>query len=182
MMLVIEGADCLGKTTLAKRVGELLGIPVVKKDLSWIDKSKLSGSEIEEHSRTAAMVLLQLAEHADFIVDRLALSSIVYSRAFDRQVDNAWAFTTLTNPDIAFVVITSRNKELWNEKIFERGEDLIEWYLLSKINAGFQSISYDISELRDDAVLNIHAFSSDIDTMATKTIDFFQNNKRNRNG
>ena len=166
MIIVFEGADCLGKSTLAKRVSELLNVQIVKKDLGWMSKSDLTGERIEEHARAFANTLTQLKSSCEFIVDRMGLSSVVYSNVYDRNVDTSWVSELIEDPYVFFVVITSApsRTHLWIDSIKSRGEDLIDHLSLPRINDGF----IDIAE-REAELIQLEAFNP-IDEMAMKVI------------
>lgn len=170
MLIVFEGADCLGKTTLAKRVAELLNIPIVKKDLSWVTKGDLHDDRIEDCARSAADVLMQLASHTDFIVDRMAISSLVYSEVYNREADTAWALNALQQKDVIFIVFASRDSAVWLEKIHERGEHLIDHIKLRRINGGFLIFG------QCDSALIMEPFR-DIHDMALEVIDFIRSKR-----
>lgn len=169
MIIVFEGADCLGKTTLANRVSNLLGIPVVKKDFSWVNKEDLTGSKIEEYARVSASALMQLAGSTDFIVDRMAMSSIAYSHAYKRVTDLDWAHEAIADADVCFVVLLSHDDEKWSQRLRLRGEKLIDREKLRLIDSEFRSIVGDY-----DDVLSLNAFSGSVDEMALSVIDYFR--------
>jgi thymidylate kinase len=79
MIILLEGLNCTGKSTLAKAFSERLEIPVVKFNVPGTDPYQ----EFSERLQTA------VAEHRHFIVDRLHLSNYAY---------NGWLGGGVLNP------------------------------------------------------------------------------------
>lgn len=82
MILIIEGADLVGKSTLARRLTMQKGWPIVK--LRW----SLDG-DLETETRTMAKATIELldATHPTAIFDRIYFSWWAYGYALGHNVD-----------------------------------------------------------------------------------------------
>lgn len=72
MIIIVEGIDRVGKTTLCNKLHERLNIPIYKHD-----KSKLDYSDMSNESETLKMLHL-LDEYDNIIFDRFHWSDYVY--------------------------------------------------------------------------------------------------------
>lgn len=86
MIIMVEGPDGAGKSTLCSALGDRLNCPVYKPVGSPL-KTGMSTVESQGHDRGAISLLTQVAEHADVVMDRSFPSEIVYSTLFQRDFD-----------------------------------------------------------------------------------------------
>lgn len=81
--IIIEGADKVGKSTVVKKLSELMELPVIKMpDMPKYFKNHRQ----EEASEVFNKAVVQFA-HTSFIMDSGYPSSLVYSRYFMRKYD-----------------------------------------------------------------------------------------------
>ena len=104
MVVIFEGADLTGKTTLARHCARTLGFPIVK--LRW----DLRDAEAETVAFAKATLGLLLATHADVILDRSFFSMWAYD-------DTPAYMTPLIEalgqvPDVRLVLLTTSAEEL----------------------------------------------------------------------
>lgn len=90
MIIILEGPDGTGKTTLSKWLSNRLNCPVYKPAMR--DGLSLDSRYKAGHDSGSFGVALELAGRADMIMDRSYPSAIAYSEAFDRDEDlsEAW--------------------------------------------------------------------------------------------
>lgn len=91
MITIFEGADLVGKTTLAREYSKENNLIVIKKDFIGLKTVEFLKKEtIELISKVFFNSIFPLGTRFDFILDRSLLSSLVYSTFFNRNVDNSW--------------------------------------------------------------------------------------------
>jgi len=90
MIFIFEGVDLSGKSTLAKEQSESQNLPLVKKKLevfNHIRKDWLVKGDIELITQMFFESIYPLGIKYDFILDRGLLSSLVYSKFFNRDIN-----------------------------------------------------------------------------------------------
>ncbi len=120
MLIILEGADLTGKTTLANQLSTLLQFPIVR---PWIHLSYPKPSVI-----SVAKTLHQLFRHIhpDIIYDRFFFSEYVYARILGRDYEyvadliREWE----SIPDVFLVCLTASD-----EAIQLRYEGRGDWYV-----------------------------------------------------
>ena len=121
MIIILEGADLTGKTTLARHLSTTLTFPIVR---PWIHLAHPKPSII-----SVAKTLHQLFEHIqpDVIYDRFFFSEYVYAAVLGRE--NEYIPDLIQEweniPGIFFVYLTASNKAI-QTRYQERGGD---WYV-----------------------------------------------------
>lgn len=85
MIIIVEGPDGMGKTTLAAELGDRLNAPVYK---PWVeDGLKAAGAYIAGHDAGSVALACLTAPHSDVVFDRSFPSDFAYCRAFGRELD-----------------------------------------------------------------------------------------------
>lgn len=99
MTVFVDGPDGVGKTGYSHYVSELLGIPRLEM------RPVADTTCIESKSEVFNAAIRDLhAQGVDVVVDRGSVSSIVYSRIFDRgEPDHAWETLTKVAPKIIYL-------------------------------------------------------------------------------
>lgn len=93
MIRVLEGANCVGKSTLAKSLSSLYDLPVFDDPgrhgaLTWLHP--LTSRDLQVHGAQHALTVAALAPFLRAIVDRWVLSNVVYDGLRGRPVP--WDF------------------------------------------------------------------------------------------
>lgn len=87
MIIIFEGSDYSGKTTLVERLSHQVGWPIFFKP----DTKKYFPNDWDKYQNFYTLLtynfFLQWPKNASLIVDRLWLSAIIYSKAFGRNDD-----------------------------------------------------------------------------------------------
>lgn len=90
MVHIFEGVDLSGKSTLAKNQSESEDIPIIKKKLEIFNHARkdwLVKGDIELITQMFFESIYPLGIKYDFILDRGLLSSLVYSKFFNRDIN-----------------------------------------------------------------------------------------------
>jgi thymidylate kinase len=101
LVFIFDGVDLSGKTTLAEEFSKAKGIPIIKKKLEIFkdfNRTFLQGDNIEAITKFFFESIAPLGEKYDFIIDRSLLSSIVYSKFFNRKFDFSYVYDYLIGP------------------------------------------------------------------------------------
>lgn len=124
MIVIFEGPDMTGKTTIAKACAQELGIPYFKNGIQTdAFKGWLAGGENFFHGlmKFADPYFLSYLEQTDasVILDRAYPSEWVYSRAFGREtVDSALEYSDSTYARLgAKIIITGRSNYVMKDDL-----------------------------------------------------------------
>lgn len=121
MIVVLEGADLVGKSTLAKLLSERLGVPTTR---IWMDLEYPAPSA---KSVAHTLHLFCKAINPTIIFDRLFVSEYIYGTILGRPTEylvdlmDLWADL----PNVYFVLMTASDETI-RHRYYERGGD---WYL-----------------------------------------------------
>lgn len=90
MLLIVEGPDGTGKSTLCSELSDRLGCRLFKPVGSPLDG--MTTVESQGHDRGAIGALIEVADRVDLVMDRSFPSELVYSSMFGRDFDEqaAW--------------------------------------------------------------------------------------------
>jgi thymidylate kinase len=111
MHIFIEGPDGVGKSTVIKKLQQILDIPVIKMEKAHKGFTK---GIIEDLSYVFNTTLIQFKKY-DFIVDRGFLTSIVYSNIYNREFDMDYIYRINNELKPLIILLT-----VDSDKIFER--------------------------------------------------------------
>jgi len=166
MLIIFEGPDKTGKTTLAMRLSKDLDIPYIKlNNINIKENDKiLNGISISTHSQLETVV--QLHENGllkDAILDRFHISELVYSKLYDRKYDNQYIKNIderLNQFNDVILVKTycypAALKKRWsNEKLLNLDSlnRVVKYY--EQANSSLPTIKIDTSEDEDVSFLNL---------------------------
>ena len=114
LILFVEGADGVGKSTITRSLSKRLNLPVLKmlKAKVYFKKGR---ETIEEFSYIFNQVLLQL-KNTSYIVDRGPLSSLVYSEIYNRKSKLSYIYPLLREIDPLILFLTTSETSI----LFER--------------------------------------------------------------
>jgi len=88
MIIIVEGIDRVGKTTLCKMLNEEIGYPILD-DRSIFDKNKEISMIVEAERMSAQISLLKYVDN--IIIDRFHISEYVYGLV-EREYENTFMF------------------------------------------------------------------------------------------
>lgn len=133
MIIIIEGADGAGKTTLANKLAEQTGFPIVHRS---------NPKSEEEKKQMMAMYIQTIKENKNCIFDRCWYSEMVYGPVMrDKSYiseEQMYVLEDMLNQVGAVIIhCTASKKVLWS-RCKKRGEDYIKRRrTLGKIRDGF---------------------------------------------
>lgn len=118
-IIVIEGSDGTGKSTVAKMISDLTGFEVV------------TGSSFEIASKGTDYMFdffSSLAERENIIIDRCWLSNYVYGRLYDKNTMSDDQFRQLVEKfdDKTMTLILNASEDVIIDRINVRGDDYIK--------------------------------------------------------
>jgi thymidylate kinase len=112
LILLVEGPDGVGKTTICKKLSYGLELPVVKMVKAKVYFKK---NVVEEFSFVFNNTLLQLKD-LNYIVDRGPLSSLIYSKIYNRKSELAYLYPLLREMDPLVIYLTSSSSTVLLER------------------------------------------------------------------
>lgn len=125
-IIIIEGCDCVGKSTLAELLSERTGYEIVKG--SSFEIASLGTDAMYEH-------MMGLLDRNDIIIDRFFMSNYVYG--------NLYGYPTMSNnqlidladkaSDNALTVYVTANELTIKHRMSQRGDDMIKANEIGKI-------------------------------------------------
>lgn len=132
---MLDGTECVGKTTLAKKLTEKLKIPLYshfkfEKKNDWNNCSDIMG-------RTE----YELLKHIDFlkntlVIDRLYLSNLVYTDFYNRKFDNSYQQKGLDNSILFYI---TANNQVLTKRYTERGDEFVPLLDVIKLSKLFEN-------------------------------------------
>jgi len=161
MILIIEGADLVGKSTLAERVAATYGWPIVR--IRW---ALIGAPAAETHGMARATIELLCTTTPDVIFDRIYFSWWAYGDDVSFMPKLITDFARV--PDARLVLLTASAEEL--QRRFEREPDLyFPVDVIQRANARFPSLL----PLLPDTLPSLH-----IDTTETSADEVFEQVQR----
>ena len=161
MIVIVEGADLVGKSTTAERLSGEQGWPIVK--VRW----DLVGDPMVETTAMATATITMLeALQPDVVFDRSFLSWWAYGPVLGHEVSYLprLAASLVRVPDLYVVLLTSSPTEL--ARRFSIEPDL--WFNIDQITAANERIP-SIADLLPDTVPHLHA-----DTTSRSVSDVYE--------
>jgi thymidylate kinase len=159
MILIFEGTDLVGKSTLADRFAAAYGWPVVK--IRW---ALIGDPAAETHGMARATIEILRATRPDVIFDRSYFSMWAYGEDVSYLPELIAAFDRVSNAAAArLVLLTASAEEL--ARRYERQPDLyFSLGVIQAANARFPSLL----PLLPDSLPRLH-----LDTTATSSEDAY---------
>ncbi|MCY8810597.1 deoxynucleoside kinase [Bacillus atrophaeus] len=155
-LIILEGADCCYKSTIATKLNRELGYPIIKGSSF---KLATSGNEkLFEHFN-------KLADEDNVIIDRFIYSNMVYARKFkDYSILTEQQLRIIENKIKmkAKVVYLHANPKIIKERLSIRGDEYIEGKDIDSIlrfyrevmsNAGVHTYSWDTGQWDSDEIV-----------------------------
>lgn len=135
MIIVIEGVDGTGKSTLARELGDRLLMPVYKEVATPLTTGKsVEASQAED----ATALALAIQTNANVIFDRFFPSEFAYGHAYNRSINMpllAAADKALAEVDHLCVQLYFRNADDFASRIVDKEVEPKYW---RKLNDGFR--------------------------------------------
>lgn len=154
MAIILEGCDCTGKTTFAKKLAEKTGFEIVKG--SSFEISKLGADEMYQF-------MFDLLKRKDVIIDRLYLSNLVYGAKYNYPMMTEEQYASLSDITNLFslVVYLYAPVGVIQHRMLKRGDDMIVIEDIEDILNRYNEALY--GEFRPRTVLLIDTSLVDID-------------------
>jgi thymidylate kinase len=115
LILILEGPDGAGKTTLGVALSKELGWPFYQCPRTPIEKQTVAESQAED--RAAIALALCVSDHVNVIFDRSFPSEWVYGQLLDREFDHFEVFTNDASVSrdggLGFVLHYSNPADAW---------------------------------------------------------------------
>ena len=110
--IIIDGPDGCGKTTIVKMLSKKLDIPILK---MLSAKSLFNKNVIEIASYTFTQLLIQLKNY-EYILDRGFITSLVYSKVYNRKDDLSYLKAVEKQMKPVIIILTATNEELFKRR------------------------------------------------------------------
>lgn len=156
MILILEGADLTGKTSVAHKLSELTGMPQTG---IWIDLNTPKPAVI---SVAKTLIHLLTAVKPNVIFDRSFISEYVYGSILGRETSyilpliEEWKSIS----DCCLIILTASDKIL-EERYYLRGDDYVCLADIIKINNGYLRLGEMISQYIDTHIIDTSHLSID---------------------
>lgn len=145
MIVIVEGIDRVGKTTLCNKIHDLHGLPVFKHSNESFDYSKMDNDN--ETDKMLQLIELASITKSDVIFDRFHISDMVYGQLernyeYNKAKENFKKIDgRLSKEDSILIHVYPSNHENLMKASTEHGKDLLhyfemfmEFYEKSKMN------------------------------------------------
>jgi len=168
-IIIIEGCDCAGKSTIAELLSKKTGYKIVKGSSFQI--SELGGDGMYDH-------MSKLLDRENIIIDRFYMSNLVYGTLFDYPLMNYLQFDELadkTSKNALMVYVTASEEKIKN-RMMARGDDMIKSENVRSILEKYDEVLS--SNLGQSLALNINTsnISKEEMPLAVSMILEFSNN------
>jgi thymidylate kinase len=135
MIIVLEGSDCVGKTTFANMLAEKTGFEVVKG--SSFEISELGADGMFKH-------MMELLDQKDIIVDRFFYSNLVYGKLFNYPMMTPEQYDELVEKldKNALLLYLHAPESTITYRMANRGDDMIKAENISDILNEYTNVLY----------------------------------------
>ena len=127
MIIVVEGPDLSGKSTLAKNLATELGYKYIK----WPYSSKILEKCPDESGETFLNTIKQFKD-VDMVLDRGFISNIVYVEAYDRDYDFTYIYNLVEELNPIFISLEPTSQVI-HSRYEKRGDDFVNKLELEKL-------------------------------------------------
>jgi thymidylate kinase len=125
-LIVIEGPDLSGKTTLANALSEVTGLLIGKKNL-WQPKNEEEHHKIVDLRAHLEYGYIAANQHLlpSFILDRFIISNIAYPRFYKRNYDFSYMKKEhWTEFELKLIFVSLEDEKIIEERLKRRGDFL----------------------------------------------------------
>jgi len=135
MIIVVEGPDLSGKSTLANNLAISLGYKLIK----WPYSSKILEKCPDESGETFLKTIEQFKD-VDIVLDRGFISNIVYCDLYERNYDNSYIYELVKKLDVMFIQLNP-SEEVMTTRYINKGDELVDSNDLSKLKSLYEQHS-----------------------------------------
>lgn len=130
-IIIIEGCDCAGKSTLAQELHKITGYEIVKG--SSFEISQLGPEGMYKH-------MMQLLDRNNIIIDRFYLSNLVYGELYGYPMMKEYQFGDLTaKAELkALNVYVTAPEQVLKNRMRNRGDDKVKENEIASILAKYE--------------------------------------------
>jgi len=157
-MIILEGNECCFKSTVASKLNEKLGYPIIKG--SSFELAQCNNEELYKH-------FIEFAKNKNVIMDRFIYSNQVYATLY-----KDYAILTDTQRksieemvfDKAKVYYLYAPDEVIKKRIKSRGDEYVELDMVSKISEMYEQVMFqsilklrmlDTNEMTSDEIVEV---------------------------
>ncbi|UUV46828.1 thymidylate kinase [Bacillus phage vB_BanS-Thrax4] len=136
-IIILEGADCVGKTTFANELAEKTGYAIVKG----------SSFEIAEKGADAMFAhMMSLLDLKDVIIDRFFYSNLVYGKLYNYPMMNPDQYLQLLKKmnQKALLIYLNAPVYVLKERMEKRGDDMIKADDLRPIKENYRDVLHGL--------------------------------------
>lgn len=132
MNVILEGCDCVGKTTFAQMLSEKTGFEIVKG--SSFEISELGDFGMYEH-------MWNLLDKGNVIIDRFLYSNLVYGSLYNYPMMKPIQYMSLVQKlnKTSLVIYLQASQFVIAERMVERGDDMIKVQDISRITDSYNA-------------------------------------------
>lgn len=118
-IVILEGSDCVGKTTFAETLAKVTGYEIVKG--SSFEISELGGDGMYEY-------MAELLSRDNIIIDRFYLSNLIYAKLYDYPTMTEEQFDNISfvADQVALTVLVTSPIPSIKYRMENRGDDMIK--------------------------------------------------------
>lgn len=157
MILILEGVDCSGKSTLAQILSEKTGYEIVKGSNFKI--SELGADGMFNH-------MMKLLDKDNIIIDRFLYSNLVYGKLFDYPMMLPHQYDELVDKldKKALLLYLYAPQGTIEHRMSKRGDDMIKLENISEIIEGYKNVIFD--DFRPKLNLSVDTSTTDMNIFA----------------
>ncbi|QOV08369.1 thymidylate kinase [Bacillus phage Kirov] len=161
MIIILEGCDCVGKTTFAEKLSERTGYEIVKG--SSFEISELGADGMFEH-------MMALLDRKDIIIDRFFYSNIVYGYMYNYPVMSIDQYLELRDKmnKKALLVYLHAPTTVLQERMGKRGDDMIKVEEIALIKESYRDVLQGLVTPKTMLSLDTNNSNFDIATAMVK--------------
>ncbi len=169
LVIIFEGHDCSGKSSIAIELSKILGIPYFKnpKEHEWLKKGKMVDA-----TRYGGLYLANFIAIAKYpvIMDRGYASEYVYSKVFGRQTDIGAIFEI----DRIYADIGAKIVYCYKDDLTDYQDELVDVEHVNAIKVAYE----EFFKLTKCEVFRLNTDDKDLDRQIVEIMRWLRNVKR----
>lgn len=165
MIIILEGCDCVGKSTFAEKLAERTGFEVVKG--SSFEISELGADGMFEH-------MMALLDRKNIIIDRFFYSNIVYGFMYNYPVMSIDQYLELCDKmnEKALLVYLSAPTPVLQERMEKRGDDMIKVDEIGYIKEAYRDVLHGMTNPK--LMLSLRTDGANFDMATSMVAEFVE--------